>query len=928
MAIPIDLVLHVLGLDSLNQLSTASSRSAASVSADAKKMGAEYFKVESSLKRLKEEMKKQSGNLALEAAYKSTLKVKNELIKTRVQALQLNKALQDIKSKDVTVRIKAANTIADIRQQKQGETAALQGALGGARSVGLGMVAAGGAGALGLGNAAQAAGQWQMWETAFTKLEGSADAAKKKLEELNQFAMKTPFSMPGIVQNAQMLKAMGFQSNELLPALHALGDATAATGQGEDVFNRLALNLGQMRSMEHPMQRDLNQFAYAGINVKDVISKQMGKDVSMDDIKQMGGKEFVDTFLKGLEKQFGGTLEAQAATLPGALNNMSDAFFRLKVAIGGPLIPAITAVSKMLSGFANWFASAPGWLQTTISWAAALTVGVVTLAGAFLAAAAQVGLAKLALGEEGFAGAVGSLLTPLKAVGGGVGTLIESLGGLGSVLTVALPLAVAVGAGLLIKAWNDKMAEADDARAENKDNPVNEQATQGITPGTKAYDEAQLAELDARRRKAEEISKESTADTLLGFLNKDIAGTDGNMRQRRRVEDAKIEAKSLKIVEDNLRKDIARKQYAAPVPTNNGAAPAVATPDAALPGIGGADSSGVGASTVSLQPQIRALQDKIRATKDKTEKADLRNQLVQLQRAEQDRKAALAAEKKSDAAAKKLEAAHQKTLRIEGGVLDDRMESQLRIAKAREEAAATLGEGAGESAMNAQIDALNTRAELGLADKDATEKQIAQLKAAHEKEAKDAEAAHKIKLAAIEAESTLAQARAEAMGKSVEEQKAVMAKAQIKANEITTIAGIEADTLRKQGAQAVADAAAKKTKRETLMAFLRGGGAIGSIGAAGRSLVGSAGVAIGQALGAGGAMFNPYANASYAGTSGAFSTTIGANLQPLSSFGASVGSRNLIPLKSATEGNDFIEYRFEPIRVKKNGLQRAGRMFR
>jgi hypothetical protein len=52
---------------------------------------------------------------------------------------------------------------------------------------------------------------------AFETMLGSADAAKKMVGDLVQFAANTPFEMPGLTKSTQQLIAMGFAGKDALP---------------------------------------------------------------------------------------------------------------------------------------------------------------------------------------------------------------------------------------------------------------------------------------------------------------------------------------------------------------------------------------------------------------------------------------------------------------------------------------------------------------------------------------------------------------------------------------------------------------------------------------------------------------------------------------------------------------------------------------
>lgn len=122
--------------------------------------------------------------------------------------------------------------------------------------------------------------------------------------------------------------------------------------------------------------------------------------------------------------------------------------------------------------------------------------------GSLVAFVAQIGMARMALtgssllGAAGGAGASGGLL-------GGIGTTIQALtgaGGLTSVLTVALPAAVAVGAALMLKAMADASFAARDKAYEDS-LPGKDVSTEKTQAGAMS----RAADLD---RRAEGLDKE------------------------------------------------------------------------------------------------------------------------------------------------------------------------------------------------------------------------------------------------------------------------------------------------------------------------------------------------------------------------------------------------------------------------------------
>jgi hypothetical protein len=61
-----------------------------------------------------------------------------------------------------------------------------------------------------------------------TTMLGDASKATKFMDEMQDFAAKTPFSFQGLVGATQNMMALGFEAEEVLPNLRAVGDATAA----------------------------------------------------------------------------------------------------------------------------------------------------------------------------------------------------------------------------------------------------------------------------------------------------------------------------------------------------------------------------------------------------------------------------------------------------------------------------------------------------------------------------------------------------------------------------------------------------------------------------------------------------------------------------------------------------------------------------
>src|SRR5262245_42714362 len=71
---------------------------------------------------------------------------------------------------------------------------------------------------------------------AFTTMLGGAQQADAFLQQLQQFAANTPFEFPDLVTASKRMLAFGFQSQQVVPLLTAVGDAVAAVGGGAETI--------------------------------------------------------------------------------------------------------------------------------------------------------------------------------------------------------------------------------------------------------------------------------------------------------------------------------------------------------------------------------------------------------------------------------------------------------------------------------------------------------------------------------------------------------------------------------------------------------------------------------------------------------------------------------------------------------------------
>ena len=278
--------------------------------------------------------------------------------------------------------------------------------------------------------------QIETYRTGLTNMLGDAEAANQALENMKQDAARTPFDTASIVQANQYLIGAGENAAYARKTILALGDAVSATGGGSDELNRMAQNLQQIANVGKASSVDIKQFAFAGINIYQVLADYTGKSVK--DVQSM--TITYDTLTKALQAaaeeggRYYNSMETQSQTLAGRLSTLKDNASQL----AGSLTEKLTAAFGNAVTKANelMIAMKDGWetdgfegmmdaAAETIPQLEGVTDAVIwlkengsklfpiltTLAGSFVAM-------KVAAGAAGALGAITSLFNPLGMLAG------------------------------------------------------------------------------------------------------------------------------------------------------------------------------------------------------------------------------------------------------------------------------------------------------------------------------------------------------------------------------------------------------------------------------------------------------------------------------------------------------------------------------
>ncbi len=228
-------------------------------------------------------------------------------------------------------------------------------------------VSAAGASLAGLGvKAIATAGQFEQMRIAFTTMLGSAEKADRFLRELYDFAAKTPFEIEGLQQQVQLLLALGFKAEEVIPTLRAVGDAVAALGGSSALLDRVVLALGQIRAKGKVSAEEMRQLAEAGIPAWEMLAKKIGVDIpTAMKLAQQGAIDAatgVSAILEGMQERFAGMMELQSRTLLGIWSNIKDNLTRTLAALGEDLDRTFH-VREGMQAFLAWLDRVRAWFE-------------------------------------------------------------------------------------------------------------------------------------------------------------------------------------------------------------------------------------------------------------------------------------------------------------------------------------------------------------------------------------------------------------------------------------------------------------------------------------------------------------------------------------------------------------------------------------
>ena len=229
--------------------------------------------------------------------------------------------------------------------------------------------------AAGLAKTVAAAGQIQQLEIAFTTLLGSAEAARAKIAELQEFDKLTPFNLEATMHGAQQLVAAGASADRVIPIMQALGNAMAASGRGSESFGRAMYAVSQILTAGKLMGSEVRQLTEAGVPVREWMA-EMGVGAGQIAAGGVSAEKAMEALINVMNRgRFAGGMEAQSKTLNGSLEILRGSIFQLEAAIGKGLVGPVAAAVKLVGRLVDAVNAMPEGIKRLIGYIGVGLVG-------------------------------------------------------------------------------------------------------------------------------------------------------------------------------------------------------------------------------------------------------------------------------------------------------------------------------------------------------------------------------------------------------------------------------------------------------------------------------------------------------------------------------------------------------------------------
>lgn len=264
-----------------------------------------------------------------------------------------------------------------------------------------------------------------------TAMTGSSTETAAQLVRLQEVAKLPGLGFREAIQGSIRLQAVGINARLAERSLSAFGNAIALTGGGKNELDRVTTQLAQLGARGKVTAEDLRPIIEAAPSVASALKQAFGTiDTQQIQKLHLSSTQFLtqlDAALEHLPHATGGARNA--------FENLEDASFRLRAAIGGQLLPVIAPLVSKIADMVQSLSEADP---------AVLGLGV-RIAGA--------------------AALAGPLLFVLGKIGGAVGALLPALSGVAAFLAGPWGIAIGIAAAGILAVSTNFLGLGDAARA-------------------------------------------------------------------------------------------------------------------------------------------------------------------------------------------------------------------------------------------------------------------------------------------------------------------------------------------------------------------------------------------------------------------------------------------------------------------------------
>lgn len=171
------------------------------------------------------------------------------------------------------------------------------------------------------------AGDYEQTVVAFNTLLGSAEKATQFLAEAQEFANKTPFEFPELLDSSKLLLAFGFEAENVLDMMETIGDTSSGLGAGSEGIDRITRALGQMYAKGRVQAEELLQLQELGVPAAEILQEELG--LTAEQVANIGNESVnaslaIQALLTGMDKRFGGMMDNQSKTAKGMISTIKD----------------------------------------------------------------------------------------------------------------------------------------------------------------------------------------------------------------------------------------------------------------------------------------------------------------------------------------------------------------------------------------------------------------------------------------------------------------------------------------------------------------------------------------------------------------------------------------------------------------------------